>query len=362
VSWTAVIVGGSALVSGALASSSAKKAGGAAKSASDATIAENQRQFDTVRADTAGQRFIGDQALGRIAQLYGYGAPPANYGMGGGAAPTAYSAPPMADNGFFNTGAGKVVNPWSVTSKLGKAGKILDPAGGLLGNLFGNTHGDEKRNIGAFVKENQIMDLGNGMLQMADGTQFREDQLKDIAGTWYGATYAPDGNQADWQSRYSTLVGGLPKAEQPAAGTAGAGTGKPDMSAFFESPDYQFNLQEGQKGVDRSLVARGKALSGQGAKEGIRYASGMASREYGSFIDRLYQQAGIGSTGIGASANAGANAASNIGNAYQNAGAARGSAYMAGAAGINNAVQGGVSNLLLMRYLQTPGALGGSYR
>jgi hypothetical protein len=330
--------------------------------ASDATIAENQRQFDTVRADTAGQRFIGDQALGRIAQLYGYGAPPANYGMGGGAAPTAYSAPPMADNGFFNTGAGKVVNPWSVTSKLGKAGKILDPAGGLLGNLFGNTHGDEKRNIGAFVKENQIMDLGNGMLQMADGTQFREDQLKDIAGTWYGATYAPDGNQADWQSRYSTLVGGLPKAEQPAAGTAGAGTGKPDMSAFFESPDYQFNLQEGQKGVDRSLVARGKALSGQGAKEGIRYASGMASREYGSFIDRLYQQAGIGSTGIGASANAGANAASNIGNAYQNAGAARGSAYMAGAAGINNAVQGGVSNLLLMRYLQTPGALGGSYR
>jgi hypothetical protein len=193
------------------------------------------------------------------------------------------------------------------------------------------------------------------MLQMADGTQFRADQLKDIAGTWYGATYAPDGNKEDWQSRYSSLVAGLPKAEQPAAT---AGTGKPDMSAFFESPDYQFNLQEGQKAVDRSLVSRGRALSGQGVKEGERYASGLASREYGSFMDRLLQQAGLGSTGIGASAAAGANAASNIGQAYQNAGAARGSAYMIGGQGVNNAIQGGVSNLLLMRYLQTPGAAG----
>lgn len=134
--------------------------------------------------------------------------------------------------------------------------------------------------------------------------------------------------------------------------------GTPDMSAFWASPDYQFTLGEGQKAIDRSLVARGRALSGSGVKEGERYASGLASREFGSYMDRLLQQAGLGSTGIGASAAAGANAVSNIGQAYQNAGAARGSAYMVGGQGMNNAIQGGVSNLLLMRYLQTPGAGG----
>jgi len=34
-----------------------------------------------------------------------------------------------------------------------------------------------------------------------------KDQLKDLAGTWYGATYAPDGHQEDWQARYDEVLG-----------------------------------------------------------------------------------------------------------------------------------------------------------
>ena len=359
-------VGGAALVgavgTAVVSNNSSKKAAGAAGKASDATIAENARQFDLVRNDTAGQRFIGDQALGRIAQLYGYGSVPTSYGAGG-TMPTAYQAQPMADNGFFNTGAGRVVNPWSVTSKLGGAGKILDPAGGLLGNLFGNTHGDEKRNLQAFLKDNQVYELGDGNLALADGTVFPKEELQSLAGAYYGATYAPDGNKEGWQRTYSDQLSGLATKygrttapTTPGAAPPAAGTGKPDMSAFFESPDYQFNLGEGQKAIDRSLVARGRALSGSGVKEGERYASGLASREYSSFMDRLLQQAGLGTTGIGASAAAGANATSNISQAFQNAGAARGSAYMTAGQGLNNAIQGGTGNLLLMKYLQTPTA------
>jgi hypothetical protein len=133
-------------------------------------------------------------------------------------------------------------------------------------------------------------------------------------------------------------------------------TSAPDMGAFQESPDYQFNLQETQSAIDRSAAARGGLLSGRAVKEGERYASGLASREYGSYVDRLMQQAGLGSAGVNTSANAGANAANNISNIAVNAGAQRGSAYQGMASGVNSAVQGGISNYLLTQYLKPAGA------
>lgn len=128
-------------------------------------------------------------------------------------------------------------------------------------------------------------------------------------------------------------------------------SGTPNMSAFTTSPDYVFNLTEGQKAIDRSAAARGGLLSGAAVKEGTRYASGMASREYSAFIDRLMQQAGLGSTGIGASAAAGANAANVNSSALLNAGNARASAYMNNAANVNNSIQQGFENYTQRRYL-----------
>lgn len=128
-------------------------------------------------------------------------------------------------------------------------------------------------------------------------------------------------------------------------------TGTPDLSKFYASPDYNFNLTEGQKAIDRSLVAKGGALSGAGVKAGERYASGLASKEYSAFVDRLLQQAGVGATGIGASAAAGANSANNISSNLVNAGNTRASIYMNNAANINNAAQSGMSNYVLRKYL-----------
>lgn len=146
----------------------------------------------------------------------------------------------------------------------------------------------------------------------------------------------------------------------PVAGSTASNIGT-GMSVFTQDPGYQFNLAEGQKAIDRSLAARGKALSGAGIKEGMRYASGLASQEFGNFYNRLANIAGLGQGGVNTSAQAGMSTASNIGNAYSNIGAgaqnaanARGSAYMTGAQAVNNAAQGGVSNYLLSEYLNTP--------
>ena len=137
------------------------------------------------------------------------------------------------------------------------------------------------------------------------------------------------------------------------------GGGRPDMSVFFQSPDYQFNLAEGQNAIDRSLVARGRGLSGAGVRAGVRYASGLASSEFGNFYNRLASQAGLGQAATGSTAAAGSNAANNIGQAYMQNGMNRASAYTMGAQGVNNSIQGGMSNYLLSRYLQN-GSSGGS--
>ena len=177
---------------------------------------------------------------------------------------------------------------------------------------------------------------------------------------WQGQeTYWAKATNEDWNRLNESLARNLADyRQQNPQPTSGAGSGQPDMSAFFESPDYQFNLGQGQQAIDRSLAARGRALSGAGVKEGTRFASGMASREYGSFVDRLLAAAGLGTTGTSISANAGMTAAGQIGAAQQNAGNARASAYLTGAQGVNNAVQGGISNYLLAQYLKKPTGAG----
>ncbi len=345
VAGAAVVAGVGGAVIGKKASDRAANATGAA---SEAAIGEQRRQFDLVRGDTAGQRFIGDSALGALSRLYGYGTPPAA-GAGGGAygsgTPFQASLPrATVPGGSANIGG-------QLTQKLGGLGKILDPAAAI----FGSKHGDERRNLQAFMADNQLMDLGDGRVGLPDGRTFTKDQLQGVAGAYYGARYHPDGDQAGWQSKYDALLTPAPATPAaPAAGPAGApaaGPAGPDMSVFFESPDYQFTRSEALKGTERSAAARHGLLSGRAAIELQRRAGGLASQQYSSFVDRLMQQAGLGSTGIGASAAAGANAASNIGNAYMNAGNARANAYLQQGQTVNNALQGTASNLLLMKYL-----------
>ena len=143
----------------------------------------------------------------------------------------------------------------------------------------------------------------------------------------------------------SDLLPTIQLGQQAVGQLARANSG--DSSGFTQSPGYQFALGQGQQAIDRSLAARGKALSGQGVKEGLRFSTGLANQEYGSWYDRLLASAGLGTTGAAASANAGANSAANVGNAQIAGGNARASGY----ANQFGALQGGVQNALLKRYL-----------
>jgi hypothetical protein len=87
---------------------------------------------------------------------------------------------------------------------------------------------------------------------------------------------------------------------------------------FVKDPGYQFRMDEGIKGVDRSAAARGGLFSGQAAKELDRYSQGFASNEFNNAYNRdTTNKSNLYSRMYGLS-NQGLTATGQVGNALQN--------------------------------------------
>lgn len=275
-------VAGAAVVAGGLGAISANQAAGASQDATNASTAEQRRQYEQTRLDFAPQRGLGTSATEQLARLYGYGNP------------------------TQVAGAAAAQQPVQI--------------------------GDSQLPAGTTTRA-----AGNGWYDVltSDGTNV--------------GVLRPGGANGQFVSNGTAIpANNTPNASAPVS----TGTGQPDMGAFFESPDYQFNLQQTMQAGGNSLVARGRGLSGAASKELARYGSGLAKSEYGNFTNRLMQMAGLGSTATQSTAAAGQNMVNQNSAALINNGQARASSYTSGAESINNAVQGGVGNYLLSNYLK----------
>lgn len=122
---------------------------------------------------------------------------------------------------------------------------------------------------------------------------------------------------------------------------AGQTTGKPDYSAFYKSPDYQFTLKQGIGGVDAGASATGSLDSGATRKAEIAYAGNLASSQFNDYANRLAGIAGVGQTATAGTAAAGTNSANQISAAYGNQGNQLASSYLAQ----GNAYSQGISQL-----------------
>ncbi len=285
--WGAAVAG--SLIAGGASVYAGRQGAQAAQRGTDASIAEQGRQYDQTRADFAPQRMLGEGATGLLSRLFGV---------------------PGTTTAQYQANQDRLIGD-----------RYLPSDARLV-----STDGGRDRYYDVFLGDQRLGSVrpggSNGRFTPAEGVDV--EQLM----------------------RQRQLNGTAPGSQAP-----GAPTGTPDMSAFFTSPDYQFNLQQGQQAVDRSLAARGRALSGAGVKEGQRFASGLASGEYGNYVNRLFTAAGLGNAATQSTAAAGANMANNNSMALMNNANTRASLYGQTAAGVNNAVQGGIQNWMLQRYL-----------
>ena len=117
------------------------------------------------------------------------------------------------------------------------------------------------------------------------------------------------------------------------------------MQMVRDQPGYQFRQEQGRLAVERSGAARGKQLSGQGFKELERYGQGFAESEYGNLFNRFSNLAGLGQTANQQMAGYGQDMVGQLGRQ----GTAQAGGAMTAAGGINQAIQGGLGNLMYQR-------------
>lgn len=109
-------------------------------------------------------------------------------------------------------------------------------------------------------------------------------------------------------------------------------------SNFQTTPGYQFQVQEGERGVVNNLAALGMRDSGAALKELEKFRQGLAAQEYGNYFARLMGLSGAGQNAAAQTGSLGAQAAAGAGMHTANAGSALG----AGVMGSTNMLLGGL--------------------
>lgn len=74
----------------------------------------------------------------------------------------------------------------------------------------------------------------------------------------------------------------------------GVGGQTQDMTGFYDSPDYQFALSQGQNALDRSAASRGRLYSGQQMKASQGYGQGLATQYLGNYRTGLGNLSNMG--------------------------------------------------------------------
>lgn len=115
------------------------------------------------------------------------------------------------------------------------------------------------------------------------------------------------------------------------------------LDAFRRSPDYQFALNEGLRGVENSQAGLGMLRSGNTVRGLADYAMGKATETFGNYRGALQQLAQLG-----------AGAAGMAGNAAMQQGGALASGVI-GAANAQSGALGSLGNYFMLQNLLKPG-------
>jgi hypothetical protein len=126
---------------------------------------------------------------------------------------------------------------------------------------------------------------------------------------------------------------------QQATGTL-SGLMSGDMTAFHESPDYQWRFNEGMRGLDRNAASRGSLFSGGTDLDRMNYGQGLASTEYGNFWNRTMDAARLGQNSAVGAGHMGMGMANNISGLLGNIGQAQGNSAINQANAWGNAANG----------------------
>jgi len=161
---------------------------------------------------------------------------------------------------------------------------------------------------GGFVKDEGIKS-GVKRARAGYGAQIRSLQAGKKEGLGFLQPYTDVGQGA--LSPLSAMLTG--RSYDPETGEFTELSPEERYASFETSPGYQFRMDEGMRGLQYQQNAGGSLLSGGALKELSQYNQGLASQEYGNYINNLQQLAGVGQASAGQSANIATGTAGQIG-------------------------------------------------
>lgn len=124
----------------------------------------------------------------------------------------------------------------------------------------------------------------------------------------------------DQQIKYLTETRDQTRADQEPwrqAGVGALGRLQNPLASFEASPDYQFRMSEGMKGVNQNRATAGLLKSGSALRGLSDYAQNTAANEYGDWWNRQSGLAGVGQAANNSNQQAGQFFAGQAGNALQ---------------------------------------------
>jgi hypothetical protein len=233
----------------------------------------------------------------------------------GGAVAASSASKKAANKASDTAAAGSAANTALAREQYANNAARLDPysqggmrAGGVLSGMLGVGDPNSSVDWAAYVNANPDA-LEDHNLRHAD------QSLAD-----YGKYHwAADGSRRDL----------TPFGRQSDGGALAA------FDAFRNSTNYQFRVNEGQKGFAQGAFAKGYGESGAAMKGLEQYRQNIAANELGTFQDRLFQQQQTGMGAASALAGVGQNMVGNVTANNNNAASAAGNAAL-----INGQAQG----------------------
>lgn len=118
-----------------------------------------------------------------------------------------------------------------------------------------------------------------------------------------------------------------------------------ENTGFQNSPGYQFQVQEGEKGVINNLAALGMKNSGAALKELTKFRMGLADQSRQNYLTRLSGMAGMGQGQVNSQNALTMSNASNVGNMLMESGKQQASGIVGAGNAWGNALGGATNNI-----------------
>ena len=160
--------------------------------------------------------------------------------------------------------------------------------------------------------------MGAGALAQGIGSIFASNAQQKAAGeanqTLGGALSSIKSSQTPYTNAGSQAISSLQNDLSNGSGFAAPFA----MKDFYNSPGYQFTLQQGQNAINNSAAAKGGLLSGAAGKGLAQYSAGLANQTYNSAYSNYLQNRQQGYNELAGVAGMGQQATQNVNSATQN--------------------------------------------